>query len=74
MKETMNEVLESIKQVNAELMENNIRLERLAKKMNIVFDDQQIIKMDMKEIRSRLDTMIDRFEEHKRQTQLKAVK
>lgn len=69
----MNQVLESIKQTNVELKENNIRLQHLAERMGIVLDEQQIMKMDMKEINKRLDALLQRLEDRE-QRQLKVVR
>lgn len=72
MQETMNEMLEVNKQTNVELKENSIRLQQLAEKMGIVIDEQQIMKMDMKEISQRLDVLLERFE--MREQRIKVVK
>ncbi|HBZ79036.1 MULTISPECIES: hypothetical protein [Brevibacillus] len=72
MQETMNEMLEVIKQTNVELKENSIRLQQLAEKMGIVIDEQQIMKMGMKEINQRLDVLLERFEDRE-QRHLKVV-
>lgn len=79
MDQTINQVLESIKQTNIELKENNIRLQKIAEKMGIFFDEQQEMKSDIRDFKKemialnkRLDTLLERFED--REQRIKVVK
>lgn len=72
MKTEMNQVLVELKKMNIELKQNCIHLQKLAEKMGIVIDEQQLMSMDMKEINVRLDAMMKRMEERE-QCQLKVM-